>query len=178
MTHVKLRGGCCCGGGGDGGGGGRGGGDGVVRLVSRECACARFPLGGNLSAAEDWHEDCACKVSPRAVLVRRQPFIGPVGQRCRMGVLSEVEIHGLSVNTLTSYYVQAPRPERWHLRVGVLQKEIHHYALLALTARPRAGWWPLAAATLAGRRMPHIHVYSKSCIELGQSLRCCSSCVM
>ena len=48
---MKLRGGCCCSGGGHGGGGGRGGGDGVVRLVSRECACARFPLGGNLSAA-------------------------------------------------------------------------------------------------------------------------------
>ena len=26
-----------------------------------------------------------CKVSPPAVLVRRQPFIGPVGQGCRMG---------------------------------------------------------------------------------------------
>ena len=25
------------------------------------------------------------KVSPPAVLVRRQPFIGPVGQGCRMG---------------------------------------------------------------------------------------------
>ena len=26
-----------------------------------------------------------CEVSPPAVLVRRQPFIGPVGQGCRMG---------------------------------------------------------------------------------------------
>ena len=26
-----------------------------------------------------------CEVSPPAVLVRRQPFIGPVGRGCRMG---------------------------------------------------------------------------------------------
>jgi hypothetical protein len=34
-----------------------------------------------------------CKVSPSPVLVRRQPFIGPVGQGCRMGCQLHVNLY-------------------------------------------------------------------------------------
>ena len=38
-----------------------------------------------------------CEVSPPAVLVRRQPFIGPVGQGCRMGcqLHADVFVHAI-----------------------------------------------------------------------------------
>jgi hypothetical protein len=35
-----------------------------------------------------------CKVSPPVVLVRHQPFIGPVGQGCRMGCQLHVNFEG------------------------------------------------------------------------------------
>jgi len=43
-----------------------------------------------------------CKVSPPPVLVRRQPFIGPVGQGCRMAYQLHVNFNSLdSLNQVT-----------------------------------------------------------------------------
>ena len=42
-----------------------------------------------------------CEVSPPAVLVRRQPFIGPVGQGCRVGCQLHVNF---KIPQLSSYY--------------------------------------------------------------------------
>ena len=39
-----------------------------------------------------------CEVSPPAVLVRRQPFIGPVGRGCRMGCQLHVNIEALNAH--------------------------------------------------------------------------------
>ena len=46
-----------------------------------------------------------CEVSPRAVLVRRQPFIGPVGRGCRMGCQLHVNFTR-ATGTYTDQYAQ------------------------------------------------------------------------
>ena len=48
-----------------------------------------------------------CEVSPPAVLVRRQPFIGPVGQGCRMGC----QLH-VNFQVLQSSVIRSVRPAR------------------------------------------------------------------
>ena len=48
-----------------------------------------------------------CKVSPPPVLVRRQPFIGPVGQGCRMAYQLHVNFNSLNQVTVR---VGAPHP--------------------------------------------------------------------
>ena len=50
--------------------------------------------------SERAHVGGVCEVSPPAVLVRRQPFIGPGGQGCRMGCQLHVNISSFKLPVL------------------------------------------------------------------------------
>jgi len=49
-----------------------------------------------------------CEVSPPAVLVRRQPFIGPVGQGCRVGCQLHVNFHTHSMMFMFTFSTGFP----------------------------------------------------------------------
>ena len=58
-----------------------------------------------------------CKVSPPAVLVRRQPFISPVGQVCRMGC--QLRITSREIGS-SAVFFPGPFPRVCPVRVEIL----------------------------------------------------------